>query len=152
MLFRLTAIAATAVLIGSLSVASAADNTVTFKLNAENGSNETGTATLTPVEGGVKVDLKVAGTGDVAQPVHIHTGQCGPKLNPKPAYPLTTIQNGTSSTTVKGVTLEQLESGDYAINAHKSTSDVATYVACGNIPAAKGGDAMKPAPAASKYP
>jgi hypothetical protein len=69
----------------------------------------------------------------VAQPIHIHDGTCD-KLNPKPMYPLTTLQKGTSTTTLKNMTLAQLETGGFAINIHHSTSDVPTYYACGNIP------------------
>jgi hypothetical protein len=40
---------------------------------------------------------------------------------------------GASTTTIKGLTLSTLTSGTYAINVHKSTTDLKDYVACGNI-------------------
>jgi hypothetical protein len=106
----------------------------TLKLAAQNGSGETGTATLTQVGDDVKVVVSMTG-GNAAgpQPIHIHDGTCA-KLDPKPKYPLTTVQDGKSTTTVKGVKLADLMNGDYAINVHKSTTEIATYVACGDIP------------------
>jgi hypothetical protein len=70
------------------------------------------------------------------QPIHIHMGTCA-NLNPKPTYPLATVQDATSTTTVKGITLASLENGDFAINIHHSTSDIPTYYACGDIPKMK---------------
>lgn len=103
----------------------------TVKINAQNGSGESGTATLTQGTDGVlvKLDLK-GGSGD--QPAHIHKGTCA-KLDPKPAYPLTTVADGKSETTLKDVKLSTLMAGTYAINVHKSTTDLKDYVACGNL-------------------
>ncbi|MBV8117249.1 MAG: hypothetical protein JOZ01_04685, partial [Candidatus Eremiobacteraeota bacterium] len=63
-----------------------------------------------------------------------HEGTCA-KLNPAPKYSLTSLASGASTTVVKDVTLDQLLAGTYAINVHKSTSDLGTYVACGDIKA-----------------
>jgi hypothetical protein len=106
----------------------------TFKLSPQNGSGESGTATLTQHGGSLMVKLALTG-GTGSQPAHIHKGTCA-KLNPKPAYPLTTVADGTSSTSIKSVTLAQLMKGTYAINVHKSTTDIKTYVACGDLSAA----------------
>ncbi|MGD0474851.1 MAG: CHRD domain-containing protein [Candidatus Velthaea sp.] len=103
----------------------------TFKLSPQNGSGESGTATLTQHGGALTVKLTLTG-GSGMQPAHIHKGTCA-NLNPKPAYPLATVTDGTSTTTLKNVTLAQLMSGTYAINVHKSTSEIKVYVACGNI-------------------
>jgi len=106
-----------------------------FRLSAQNGSGETGTATLLQSTGNpeeVIVQVRTSNGGDEPQPAHIHKGTCD-KLDPKPAFPLTTIIDGKSSTKVKGITLAQLESGTYAINIHKSTKEVAKYVTCGNL-------------------
>jgi hypothetical protein len=103
----------------------------TFKIKAQNGSGESGTATLTQHADSLLVKLALTGAkGD--QPAHIHKGTCA-KLDPKPAYPLTTVSDGTSSTSLKGVKLSALTSGTYAINVHKSTTDLKDYVACGNL-------------------
>jgi hypothetical protein len=106
----------------------------TFKISPQNGSGESGTATLTQHGDSLLVKLALTG-GSGSQPAHIHKGTCA-KLDPKPAYPLTTVTDGASSTSLKGLKLSQLMSGTYAINVHKSTSDIKTYVACGDLSAA----------------
>jgi hypothetical protein len=103
----------------------------TFKISAQNGSGESGMATLTPTAAGLVVKLKLMGSSG-EQPAHIHKGTCA-KLNPVPAYPLTTVSDGASMTTLKDVKLSKLMSGTYAINVHKSTTDLKDYVACGNL-------------------
>jgi hypothetical protein len=113
-----------------------ADAPTQFKLTAQNGSGENGTATIlqgSPGTDEIIVKVRMSGApADVAQPMHIHKGTCA-KLDPKPAYPLTALQDGTSESKVKGITLADLEKGDYAINVHKSGKDIPTYVACGNL-------------------
>jgi hypothetical protein len=108
---------------------------VTVQLNPQNNSGETGTVTLTQDGNNVVADAHVSGAGSTAQPIHIHIGTCA-KLDPKPTYPLTTVQNGASTTTLDNMKLSQLQNGNYAINVHKSTTDIGTYVACGNSPKA----------------
>jgi hypothetical protein len=114
---------------------------VTVKLAAQNDSGETGTAVLTQVGDDVTVSAVMTGAGSVAQPIHIHEGTCA-KLNPKPLYPLTTVQDGKSVTTLKGLKLTSLETGGFAINVHKSLTDIPAYVACGDIPKAAVKSAM----------
>lgn len=108
---------------------------VVVQLAPQSGSNQTGTATLTG--SGDKTQVVIALNGMPAnsqEPAHIHQGTCA-KLNPKPAYPLTTVSSGQSATTVN-VPLAQLQTGGFAINVHQSTTNIGTYVACGDIPAA----------------
>jgi hypothetical protein len=109
---------------------------LTVKLYPQNKSGETATAVLTQVGPDVKVVVTTAGGPTDPQPIHIHKGTCA-KLNPAPTYPLTTVQDATSTTTIKGITLMSLENGDFAINIHHSTADIPTYYACGDIPAMK---------------
>lgn len=114
------------------STVSAADS-VTIQLSAQNNSGENGTAELTDMGGGkthVVLNIPNAPAG-VVQPVHIHEGTCA-NLNPAPKYPLTNLTNGKSDTVVD-VTLSALMAQPFAINAHKSAQDIATYVSCGNI-------------------
>jgi hypothetical protein len=106
---------------------------LTVKLYPQNKSGETATAVLHQVGPDLVVTVKTDGGPDLPQPIHIHEGTCA-KLNPAPKYPLTTLQGGTSTTTLKGISLMDLENGDYAINIHHSTSDIPTYYACGDIP------------------
>jgi hypothetical protein len=109
---------------------------VTVHLFPQNKSGETALATLTQVGPDVLVVVKTMGGPADPQPIHIHMGTCA-NLNPKPTYPLVTVQDATSTTTVKGITLASLENGDFAINIHHSTSDIPTYYACGDIPKMK---------------
>jgi len=112
------------------SVASAQDTKV--KLEPQNNSNESGTATLTPAGDSTKVVLEVKGA-EGTQPTHIHKGTCA-QLDPKPAFPLSPVVNGKSETTVKA-SMKDLTAGGYAINGHKSAQDLKTYVFCGDIKA-----------------
>lgn len=109
----------------------AATSTLTVTMNAQNNSGETGTATLTAVSGGVQVVIAIKGAPATAQPAHIHTGTCADLKGV--VYPLTSVTNGSSTTVVKGITIDQLLKSPMAINVHKSASDLATYVSCGNI-------------------
>jgi len=115
------------------AVASAASAQETkVKLEPQNNSNESGTATLTPAGDSTKVVLEMKG-GEGTQPTHIHKGTCA-QLDPKPAFPLSPVVNGKSETTVKAST-KDLTTGGYAINGHKSAQDLKTYVFCGDIKA-----------------
>jgi hypothetical protein len=120
---------------GILAASAAADApmSVTVKMVAQNGSGETGTAVLTQTDDGVKVAVTLDGAPkDTPQPTHIHEGTCA-KLNPAPKYPLSNTVNGSSTSTVKGVKLSDLLAGTYAINVHKSGTEIGTYVSCGDI-------------------
>ena len=100
-----------------------------INMGEQNESKQTGTA----VEGGVWVKVSVLHEpAGGSEPVHIHTGTCA-KLNPVPWKPLSPIVNGTSITTLKGVTIDQLKAAHYAINAHESASNLKKYVSCGDL-------------------
>ena len=107
-----------------------------ISIKALNGSGEAGMAVLTDTKAGLKVVVALTGAPAGAQPAHIHKGSCA-KLDPKPEYPLTSVVGGKSTTIVKGVTIGEIK-GMTAINVHKSATDIATYVACGDV----GGSAM----------
>ena len=103
---------------------------VTIDLNELNASGMSGTATLTEAEDGTDVSLMVEGaTG--GHPVHIHFGTCD--TLGEVAVALTDIDAEGMSETSVDLTLDELESGEYAINAHESVENIATYVACGEI-------------------
>jgi hypothetical protein len=107
---------------------------VVIDLQALNNSGQSGKATLTAVAAErTEVVVSVTpGAAGVAQPMHIHDGQCGTELKGV-KYPLTNVMSGESITTVNAG-LASLLTGAFAINAHKSGAEVGTYVACGNIP------------------
>jgi len=126
-----------AALAGMLAAAASADvpSTLTIKMVAQNNSGENGTATLTQESDGVRVAVKLDGAPkDVPQPTHIHVGNCG-HINKAPEYPLSNTVDGEGVGTVKGVQLADLLKGTYAINVHKSGTELGTYVSCGNITA-----------------
>ena len=111
---------------------------VTIMLDSLHNSGESGTAMLTAENGKVKVTLSLIGVPDlISQPAHIHSGSC-----PNPGavkYPLKNVSGiGTGpggSVTILDVSLEELRGRlPLAINVHRSTRDLGTYVACGNIP------------------
>ena len=114
---------------------------VTVNLAEQNGSGESGTATLTAEGDRTKVVLDVqnpsATMASETQPAHIHKGSCA-KLDPTPAYALADVKDGASTSTVD-VKLDDLRNGAFAINVHKSAAEIQTYVACGDIGTGKGG-------------
>jgi Cu/Zn superoxide dismutase len=110
----------------------AATSSLVVNMNALNGSGENGIATLTQQTDGVKVVVALKNAPDGAQPVHIHIGTCA-NINKAPEYPLVNLAKGESTTVVKGITIDQLLAGHYAVNVHKSTDDLGTYVSCGDI-------------------
>jgi hypothetical protein len=113
----------------------AAATSVTVPMHAQSGSDQDGTAKLVQQGPNVVVTLSVAQGTTTPQPAHIHMGTCA-KLDPAPKYPLTSLVNGKSTSTVKGVTLASLETGGFAINVHKSAAALKTYTSCGDIPKA----------------
>jgi hypothetical protein len=125
---------------GSGDAAAADDSgTLTIDLNELNNSGVSGTATLTDNgDGTTTVDIQVeVATGD--HPAHIHKGTCD-DLDPNPLYPLTNVDaNGVSSTEID-VSLDDLLASPFAVNLHLSADSISTYIACGNIEAAVGGE------------
>jgi CHRD domain-containing protein len=114
------------------SVAEDLTDGVEVSLQEQNGSGESGTATLTVNDdGSLHVALQLSGAPAEAQPAHIHRGTCA-ELDPEPAFPLTNVVNGSSETEVQ-VSLEDLAAESYAVNVHRSEAEAETYVACGDI-------------------
>jgi hypothetical protein len=112
------------------------EDAFTIDLEEQNDSGISGTATITPTgtdEFEVLIELTGADAGP--QPAHIHPGTCA-DLDPTPKYPLTSVENGNSETTVQASPLD-LISEDLAINVHKSEAEADTYVACGDLPNAE---------------
>jgi hypothetical protein len=104
----------------------------TVELAEQNGSGQSGTATLTANDDGtVHVSIELSGSTDEPQPAHIHEGTCA-DLNPEPAFGLADVLAGTSETDVD-VGLDDLALSDYAVNVHESAANAEVYVACGDI-------------------
>jgi len=126
------ALGACAVLALALPAAAADPTHRVFSIAVQNGSGESGTVTLTPMGDKTRVDVALVGAPvDTPQPAHVHPGSCA-KLDPKPKYPLSAVVDGVSTTTLD-VPIAQLTSGDFAVNIHKSTSEIPKYVACGDL-------------------
>jgi hypothetical protein len=109
----------------------AGGNEVTVDLAAQNNSGQSGTATLTAEGETTHVVVDVSDAVSDSEPAHIHRGTCA-DLDPAPAFGLPNVEDGRSEATVD-VTLDELESGDYAINVHKSNDEADVYVSCGDI-------------------
>jgi hypothetical protein len=128
----LSALGASAVLAFALPASAADPAHRVYALAAQNGSGEAGTVTLTPVGDRTRVDVALVGApNDTPQPAHVHVGPCA-KLDPKPKYPLSSVVDGFSSSTID-VPIAQLTSGDLAVNVHKSANEIPKYVACGDL-------------------
>jgi hypothetical protein len=113
--------------------APAADNSGgrVFALASQNGSGQHGTVALKPRGSKTVVEIHLLGAPSTAEPAHIHSGSCS-HLNPAPKYPLTSVVDGISETTVNAP-IAVLTAGNLAVNVHKSVNDLKTYVACGNL-------------------
>jgi len=108
---------------------------VTVTLGEQNGSGQSGTATLTKDGDRTMVAIELQGASatmaSLPQPAHIHEGSCA-QLDATPAYGLSDVKDGSSTSTVDAK-LDDLREGAFAINVHKSTEEIQTYVACGDI-------------------
>jgi hypothetical protein len=121
-------------LLGALygSAALALDDTVTVTLDAQNASGQNGSATLTPQGDATRVVILLGNAPQgIAQPAHIHLGQCD-RLEAAPKWKLEPVKDG-QSTTVIPVPLDRILRDKAAINVHKSAAEVQVYVSCGNI-------------------
>jgi len=88
----------------------------------------------------------VPGPAGVPQPIHIHKGTCA-NLGPV-AFALRDVDGGVSHTILRGATLSDLQTGNYAIAVQQSQVKPGVYVACGDIPAAAPeAPPVEPAPA-----
>ncbi|MDP3992290.1 MAG: hypothetical protein Q8P79_02160 [Nanoarchaeota archaeon] len=105
---------------------------ITVGLAEENDSNQSGTATLVESGGQVTVTLNITGFVEgISQPAHIHNGSCPDVGAVK--YPLSSVLNGISETTINA-TFDQLEDElPLAINVHKSAGESSVYVSCGDL-------------------
>jgi hypothetical protein len=105
---------------------------VTIVMNAQNGSGESGVATLLAVAGdNTSVTIQLNGENTTGkQPAHIHVGPCT-KLGAV-KYPLSDVVLG-KSVTIVDAPLGSLTGGNLAVNVHESAADIGKYVSCGNI-------------------
>jgi hypothetical protein len=116
----------------SAGPARALDDALTVKLEAQNNSGQSGSATLFPEGEKTRVVIELLNTPQgVAQPAHIHAGRCD-KLDKAPKWPLEALKGGRSVTLVPA-SLDAILADKAAINIHKSSAEIQVYVACGDI-------------------
>lgn len=120
----------------TLTIPVSAQSLLLKEFDAQSNSGETGLVSIVPnaAGDGIVVNVSIAGEpAGAVQPMHIHTGSCGPTLGG--VYkPLQNLVDGHSVSNVNGLTISDLERGTYAINIHKGPGpNISTYVACANI-------------------
>ena len=107
---------------------------IVLDLLEQHDSGQSGTATLTEINGNTHVLLSLSAGTLQSGIVHIHTGQCGDDLLGGVVHVLTDFVGGSgASNTTVVATLASLEDGDHAINAHE-LDNAGIYTACTNIP------------------
>ena len=105
--------------------------TMTVVLSEQNDSGQSGTATLTEVDGQTNVLVELDVPSDVSQPAHIHSGAC-PDVGDV-VYPLANVVDGVSET-ILGVDLATLMGElPLAINVHQSAEQISVYTSCGDL-------------------
>jgi hypothetical protein len=104
-----------------------------LQLREQNGSAQSGTATLTAVDDDrTRISVEVSNPPQAPQPSHVHPGSCD-DLGP-PVAPLSNVVAGRAETVVD-LSLEELRTGELVVHAHKSAQEYDTSVACARIPA-----------------
>lgn len=127
----LPAAAATAAAPTTAATSAPSANQVTLTLGPGRDATQPGKVTLEAQGDKTQVTLDMSGsTPGVAQPAHVHEGACPGVGAVK--YPLTNVVDG-KSVTVVDASLADLLKGDFAINVHKSTTEVGIYVACAAV-------------------
>jgi hypothetical protein len=112
--------------------AGGADTALSLELMEQNGSGQSGTATLTPVgDERTKIVMELSNPPAVPQPAHVHPGPCDDLGDPVAA--LANLVRGRSETTVP-LSFAELRRGDLVVHAHKSEREFPTSVACAPIP------------------
>ena len=143
---------------GLIAGETAAQQETTVTIGETGGSGMTGTAMLRPMGNQTMVTVQLQNAPG-PHPIHFHEGTCA-SFAPQVKIPLTTVQNGTSETTVDA-SVSDLMAMPHVINVHKSPQEAAIYVACGDVaagaqaqqtPAAKPGAPAPAKPGAAPAP
>ncbi len=85
-----------------------------------------------------RVTVHLTGLQAGTYPWHVHSGTCdtgGPIVGPADAYPPLTVGTDGEAHVESQIGVETPASGDYHVNVHRSPTDLATIVACGNLSA-----------------
>jgi CHRD domain len=143
--------------LATLTVAFAQTASSSVQMNATEGNNVRGTATITQSGNGVTVSVRLSGyNANQGSIGHIHSGRCetgGPVV-----FPLTTLQadaqgNGTADSTLATAPYATVANGNHYVQYHENTTPPGggRPVSCGNIAAAGqgGGGSVPGSPPAS---
>jgi hypothetical protein len=104
-----------------------------LQLREQNGSAQSGTATLASVDGDrTRIAVELSNPPQSPQPSHVHPGSCD-DLGP-PVAALSDVVGGEAETVVE-LSLDELRTGEFVVHAHKSAKEYDTSVACARIPA-----------------
>jgi hypothetical protein len=107
---------------------------LTLELAAQNGSGQSGTATLAPAgDGETSITVELSNPPAEPQPSHVHSGSCDDIGGV--VAPLDSVVMGQAETVVP-MSLEELRRGDLIVHAHKSEAESDVSVACSEIPKA----------------
>lgn len=101
-------------------------------LEAPVGKYQSGWATFSKVDGGLKIEIDVTPPEPVPQPAHIHMGNCANMG--EVAHKLESIVGGKSVTVISDIGIRDVATGELTVNLHRSFDDFPTFTACGDIP------------------
>lgn len=107
-----------------------AAQSVTIAILPVGEPHERGTASFTQSGRNLVIDVRVSGTPDAMQLVHIHAGPCS-RPGKKTIYMLNPIRNGYSTTTLENVNFETFMREHYTIGLHTVRAHISTHAACG---------------------
>lgn len=132
MRYVLRPLTAAALVLGALLAPGAAfaAQSLTVAIRPLGEPHEHGTATFTQAGRNLVVNVRVTGTPDAMQLVHIHAGPCS-RPGKKTLYMLNPIRNGHSTTTLDNVRLNWFAQQRYTIGLHTVRAHISTHAACG---------------------
>jgi hypothetical protein len=132
MRYVISLLAASAALLGALIAPGAAPaaQALTVMIHPAGERHERGTATFTQAGRNLVVNVRVSGTPDAMQLVHIHAGPCS-RPGKKTIYMLNPLRNGYSTTTLENVNLNSFAQQHYTIGLHTVRAHISTHAACG---------------------
>ncbi|HTM68343.1 MAG TPA: hypothetical protein VL426_03520 [Candidatus Binatia bacterium] len=107
-------------------------SSVRVELKTIGDSGESGSAMLTREDGGTRVVVTLSGEpSGASQPAHFHNGSCADLGGVK--WALNDIVNGASNTKLDISLDTLLGSLPLALNTHKSATEMAVNMACGDV-------------------
>lgn len=140
-------------LLATLSLSAAqTPRTVTIQMQAVMGSKVAGTAVITEVGQGIRVNVRLTGYNpNQGSAGHIHSSTCTP--GGPVVFPLSTITadaqgNGTAETTLANVPWDTVTGQAHYVQYHVAANPPGPQVSCADIPRAAAGGAAAPAPTA----